>query len=38
MELPKRIPINEWIGEAVKLWDRTNLGEKEVEDVYWFMA
>ena len=26
MELPKRIPINEWIGEAVKLWDRTNLG------------
>lgn len=22
----------------MKLWDRTNLGEKEVEDVYWFMA
>lgn len=38
MDLPQRIPINDWIGDAIKLWDRTNLGEKEVEDVYWFMA
>jgi len=38
MAIPDKVPIDEWVADSVKVFDKANLGEAEISDVYWFMA